>query len=146
MSVADVKSNWNHKWNITKNHHLEPNDPITFSCNTNENYSVTLKHSLSENSRPIPSLSSDSIDYTTFGQIFTPLCWLEESTLVVKNQNHSANFGQLELTDCTESCIIYNGHRFLSFRLWLESVRGSQTCWYFEPILWQYCFYSLCLS
>lgn len=45
----------------------------------------------------------------TFAQIFAPICSLDEVTIVVECQSQSADFGQVELTDFTPNCVLYNG-------------------------------------
>lgn len=47
----------------------------------------------------------------TLAQIFATICSLDESTLVAESQKHSADFGQSELTDFTEKCVVYDGYR-----------------------------------
>ncbi len=73
------------------------------------------------------------IQYMTFAQIFASIYSLDESKLVTKNQNQSADFGQLELTDLAENHILYDEHGFqiiifFSSRLWICVVKGHQTC------------------
>lgn len=50
-----------------------------------------------------------------FAQILALICSLDESKLVTKNQNHSADLGQLELTDFAENHILYYVHTFQFF-------------------------------
>ncbi len=72
------------------------------------------------------------IQYMTFAQIFASIYSLDESKLVTKNQNQSADFGQLELTDLAENHILYDEHGFqiiiFSSRPWICVVKGHQTC------------------
>lgn len=74
------------------------------------------------------------MQYTSFSQIFVPICSLEESTLVAGSQWQSADIGQSELTDFAENCVVYDGHRLIFF---YESVQleDIKHVWFFELIL-----------
>ncbi len=77
----------------------------------------------------------------TFAQILPLIYKLDELKLDTKNQNQSADTGQLELTDLTENHILYDVHIFQFFLAPdYESMQSEEIrhVWHFEPILGKY--------
>lgn len=65
-----------------------------------------------------------------FALIFAPVCILDE--YLRNSLHHSTDFGQSELTNVTDNCVVYDGHRIVLLQNMIsiqsEDIKTSLIC------------------